>query len=119
MALDRDPACEPCGETLADVRLQVAANCLLGGAYLDSGEYRRAEDLFRTVVASLNDDLTRDRCGLYMFPAVLSRAWLARALAECGAFDQGIVYGKEALRIAEALGHSYSLIQAFRHLGYL
>jgi tetratricopeptide (TPR) repeat protein len=54
-----------------------------------------------------------------MFPAVLSRAWLARALAECGAFDQGIVYGKEALRIAEALGHSFSLIQAFRHLGHL
>jgi len=106
-------------ETLADGRLQVAASCLLGTAYFDSGEYRRAEDVLRTVVASLDDDLARDPCGLHIFPAVLSRAWLARALAECGAFDQGIVCGKEALRIAEALGHSYSLTQVFRHFGYL
>ena len=106
-------------EPPADVRLQLAANCLLGAAHFDSGEYRRAEDVFRTVVVSLDDDLTRDRCGLHMFPAVLSRAWLARALAECGAFDQGIVYGTEGLRIAEALGHSYSVSQAFRHLGHL
>jgi tetratricopeptide (TPR) repeat protein len=107
------------GETLADIRLQVAANFLLGGACLDSGEYRRAAAMFRTAVASLDDDLTRDRCGLFGYPAVLSRAYLARALTECGAFDQGIVVGKEALRIAETLGHSVSLIQAFRFLGYL
>jgi class 3 adenylate cyclase/tetratricopeptide (TPR) repeat protein len=106
-------------ETPGDVRLQVAANCLLGTAHFDSGDYRRAEGVFRTVVASLEDDLTRDRCGLYIFPAVLSRVWLARALAECGAFDQGVVHGRDALRLAEALGHSVSLIQAFRHLGYL
>ena len=106
-------------ETLADVRLQVAANFLLGGAYLDSGEHRRAEAMFRAVVASLDDDLTRDLCGLQTFPAVLSRAYLARALAECGAFDQGIEFEKEALRIAETLGHSPSLMQAFRHVGYL
>jgi tetratricopeptide (TPR) repeat protein len=106
-------------ETLEDGRLQVAASCLLGTAYFDSGEYRRAEDVLRTVVASLDDDLARDPCSLHIFPAVLSRAWLARALAECGALDQGIVCGKEALRIAEALGHSYSLTQVFRHFGYL
>jgi tetratricopeptide (TPR) repeat protein len=106
-------------ETLADRRLRVAASCLLGTAYFDSGEYRRAEEVFRTVVALLDDDLTHDPCGVHVFPAVLSRAWLARALAERGVFDQGIEYGKEAIRIAEALGHSYSVAQAIRHLAYL
>jgi tetratricopeptide (TPR) repeat protein len=106
-------------EMLADGRLQVAANCLLGAAHLDSGEYRRADAVFRTVVASLDDKLTRDHCGLHMFPAVFSRVYGARALAECGAFEQGIGYGKDALRLAESLGHSFSLIQAFRHVGYL
>jgi tetratricopeptide (TPR) repeat protein len=106
-------------ETLADRRLRVAARCLLGTSYFDSGEYRRAEDVLRTAVASLDDDLTHDPCNWHVFPAVQSRAWLARALAECGAFDQGIVFGKEALRIAEAIGHSYSLAQAIRNLAYL
>jgi tetratricopeptide (TPR) repeat protein len=106
-------------ETLTDRRLQVAASCLLGTAYFDSGEYRRADDVLRTAMASLDDDLTHDPCGLHVFPAVLSRAWLARALAERGVFDQGIVFGQEALRIAEALGHTYSLAQAIRNCAYL
>jgi tetratricopeptide (TPR) repeat protein len=106
-------------EKLADVRLQVAANCLLGAAHLDSGEYRQADAVFHTVVASVDQELTRDHCGLHIFPAVFSRIYGARALAECRAFEQGIGYGKDALRIAESLGHSSSLIQTFRHVGYL
>src|SRR5262249_18543085 len=106
-------------ESPRDARLQVAANCLLGAAYLDSGGYRRADAVFRTVVASLDNDLTRDRCGLHAFPAVFSRIHRMRALAECGAFEEGIGCGKEAFGIAESLGHSFSLIQTFRHMGYL
>jgi class 3 adenylate cyclase/tetratricopeptide (TPR) repeat protein len=109
------------GQTLADVPLQVAATFLLGTACIDVGDYRRAEDLLGEVVRSLDGDLARERCGLYGFPVVLSRSWLMRALAERGAFTQGVTYGQEAIRLAEALGHAggASLGLALWQLGYL
>ena len=107
------------GQTLADVRLQVAATYLLGTACVDAGDYRRAEDLLGEVVQSLHDDLARERCGLFSFPAAMARAWLTRALAERGAFTQGLVCGQDAIRIAEALGQAAGVTYALWQLGYL
>ena len=53
------------------------------------------------------------------FPLSLSRAYLARALAERGVFDEGDAHGHEAIRIAEALDHPFSLIWACLGLAYL
>ena len=58
----------------------------------------------------LSGDRSRDRCGLTGFPAAMAAGYLAWALAERGAFDEGIVYGQEGLRLAEALDHPYSWI---------
>jgi predicted ATPase/class 3 adenylate cyclase len=107
------------GQTLADVPLQVAATYLLGTACIDFGDYRGAESLLAEVVRSLEGDLARERCGLFGFPAVMSRAWLTRALAERGAFAQGLVYGQDAIRLAEALGHLHSMSYACWLVGYL
>ncbi len=52
-------------------------------------------------------------------PAVNSRAWLARCLAELGAFPEGIAHGEEAVRIAEAVDHPNSLIHAYLGVGFL
>lgn len=60
----------------------------------------------------LQGDQTRERFGLAASPAVLSRAYLARALAERGVFDEGDAHGKEAIRIAEAINHPFSLVNA-------
>lgn len=60
----------------------------------------------------LQGDQTRKRFGLASFPAVLSRAYLARTLAERGVFDEGDAHGQEAIQIAEALNHPFSLINA-------
>jgi tetratricopeptide (TPR) repeat protein len=49
----------------------------------------------------------------------MSRAYLARTLAERGAFDEGDAHGHEAIRIAEALDHPFSLIHAWLGLAYL
>src|SRR4030095_517414 len=43
-------------DTVGDLALQVAATTYLGAACLTSGDYRQAEDLFRTVVESLDGD---------------------------------------------------------------
>jgi class 3 adenylate cyclase/tetratricopeptide (TPR) repeat protein len=110
---------EAIGETLGDVPLQVAAQYYLVMAFYLSGDYRGTEHLCRRLMQSLQGDRTRERFGVATFPAVLSRAYLARTLAERGAFDEGDPHGHEAIRIAEAVDHPYSLIFACLFLGYL
>ena len=68
---------------------------------------------------SLQGERTHKRFGLAMFPATLSSAYLARTLAERGVFDEGDDHGHEAIRIAEALDHPYSLVIACLGLAYL
>jgi tetratricopeptide (TPR) repeat protein len=67
----------------------------------------------------LEGDRTRERFGVAVFPAVESRAYLARTLADRGVFDEGDDHGQEALRIAETLDHPFSLIFACLFLAYL
>jgi len=66
----------------------------------------------RSNVESLAGDLLRECFDLTSLPAVVSRAWLVRCLAELGAFPEGIVHGAEAVRIAEMVDHPNSLIHA-------
>jgi class 3 adenylate cyclase/tetratricopeptide (TPR) repeat protein len=99
-------------DTLGDFPLQVGANHYAGTDCLTSGDYRQAGTFLRKVVQLLEGDRHRDRCGLAGFPAAMSRGYLAWALAEGGAFDEGIVHGREGLRVAEALDHPYSWIVA-------
>jgi tetratricopeptide (TPR) repeat protein len=106
-------------ENLGDFRLEAAANFYLGCAHITAGEYRRAEDLFLKIVRSLPGDLSRERCGLPFFPAVISLSWLVWSLAERGEFNEGIVHGREGTRVAEALDHPFSLAHIAYDLGYL
>jgi tetratricopeptide (TPR) repeat protein len=99
-------------EALGDVPLQIGATHYLGAICLTSGNYRPAEAFLQNVVHLLGDDRSRDRCGLTGFPAAMARGWLAWVLAERGAFEEGIVYGQDGLRLAEALDHPYSWIAA-------
>ena len=48
-----------------------------------------------------------------------SRDILARCLAELGAFTEGLAHGEESLRIAEAVDHPLSLINACYGIGYV
>src|SRR5687767_7281488 len=106
-------------ETLGDVALRVMAQHYLGVAYHILGDHRRAMELLRSNVESLAGDLLRERFGLPSPPSVLSRAWLARGLAELGAFPEGSAHAEEAVRIAEAVDHPNSLILAYRGVGWL
>jgi class 3 adenylate cyclase/tetratricopeptide (TPR) repeat protein len=106
-------------ETLGDFTLQVTATHYLGVAYHTLGDQRRAMGLLRSNVESLAGDLLRERLGLTALPAVLSRHWLARCLAEMGAFPEGSAHAEEALRIAEAVDHPHSLIHGYLAVGFL
>jgi class 3 adenylate cyclase/tetratricopeptide (TPR) repeat protein len=104
---------------LGDAPLQIAARYYLAAAAHLSGDYRGAEHLCRQLMHSLPDQPTRERFGLVVSPAVFSRAQLARALAERGVFDEGDAHGQEAIRIAEALDHPFSVVVGCLDLAYL
>jgi class 3 adenylate cyclase/tetratricopeptide (TPR) repeat protein len=97
-------------ETLGDSSLQAVANYYAGAACFASTDYRDAESFLRRSLHSLEGDLSRERFGLAGFPAVMARWLLASSLAERGEFAEGLVHGREGLRIAEETRHPYSLI---------
>ncbi|HEV8441151.1 MAG TPA: AAA family ATPase [Methylomirabilota bacterium] len=102
---------------VGDVRLQVVANAYLGQAEYRAGEYRPAADRLRWCVASLTGDLVRERLGQAALPAVYARTLLASSLAELGEFPEGTARADEALQIATALDHPFSLGLAFHGTG--
>jgi len=110
---------EAIGASLRDVPLQVAGgyyHVWLGNL---SGDYHGTERRCRSLINALPGDLSRNRFGLVAYPAVVARAFLARALAELGMFDEGREHGDEAVRLAESLDHQFSLIWACLNLGRL
>jgi tetratricopeptide (TPR) repeat protein len=102
-----------------DVGLKVMANLYLGLILYAQGHYRQAIDLLRKTVAALQGKLLRERLGQTGIPAVISRAWLSRCLAELGAFPEGIAIGEEGVRIAEAADQPFSLAHAYLGMGFL
>jgi tetratricopeptide (TPR) repeat protein len=110
---------ETIAETLGDVPLQIAAQFYLAASSNLSGDYRATEHVCRTLMQLLHDQQTRERFGLAVFPTVMSRAQLARALTERGIFDEGDAHGQEAIRIAEALDHPFSVVVGCLELAYL
>jgi class 3 adenylate cyclase/tetratricopeptide (TPR) repeat protein len=111
---------EAIGRALGDGPLQIAAQYYFILARHLSGDLHGTERVCRNLIESLEGERSRERFRLAVFPAVMSRAYLARALAEHGAFDEGEALGHEAIRMAEALDHPFSLVFAsFVGLGYV
>ena len=118
-AAERAAAAQTLGDALGDSSLRIAAEFQLGAASFSLGDHRRAVDAFRRIARSLDDDLNRRHVGYPEFPAVVARAWLAQSLAELGEFDEGIAFGEEGIRLAEALDHAMSLAYACTRLAHL
>jgi tetratricopeptide (TPR) repeat protein len=102
-----------------DVVLHALANQFLGTAYEFQGNYRRAINCFREVVASLDGARRRKRFGQVNLPAVTSHIRLAECYAELGMFAEGRALVAEGLRIAEEVNHPGSLIWAYYGIGLL
>jgi tetratricopeptide (TPR) repeat protein len=110
---------EAIGQTLGDESLQVAAQYYRLIACHLAGDYRGTEQGCRHLMDSLRGDRTHERFGLAILPAVACRAYLARALAERGLFEEGDAHGHEAIRIAQALDHPLSVVWACLGQAYL
>jgi tetratricopeptide (TPR) repeat protein len=99
--------------------LLALAHQYLGIAYQRQGDYRRAIDCLKQAVAFFDGARRGERFGQAQLPAVLSRTTLARCHAELGMFAEGRTCGEEGLRIAEAVNHPASLMEALRVIGRL
>ena len=106
-------------EQLADFPFRFMAQYHLGTTYLVLGDYRRAIASLRQNVASLSGARLHQRFALAGLPSVVARTWLVWCLAEVGAFAEARARGDEALGIAEAVAHPYSLSMAYYGVGFL
>jgi tetratricopeptide (TPR) repeat protein len=100
-----------------EVVLQALANHYLALGYASQGNYRRAIDCYHQTEVSLEGARCHERFGQLFVPAVLSRADLAWCHAELGTFAEGRALGQEALRIADEVHHTGSLMFAYRGIG--
>jgi tetratricopeptide (TPR) repeat protein len=102
-----------------DSGTHVMANDSLGLVYFLQGDYRQGMDAYRRAMAALEGERRYERFGQVILPAVNSRIYLSLCLAEVGAFAEGITVGEAGLRIAEAVKHPISLVNAYRCVGQL
>jgi class 3 adenylate cyclase/tetratricopeptide (TPR) repeat protein len=102
--------------TLGDRAIEVVATTFLGLTRVAKGEFGDAVRLLERNLA-LDGDLRFERFGAPGIQSVLSRAYLADALAELGRFDEAIGHAEEAVRIAETADHPFSLYNGLFHLG--
>ena len=105
--------------SFSNFSMRVLGSCRLAQAHHALGNYERAADIFRQVLAALQGDLARERFEMAALPSVWARSWLAWTLAELGEFNEGAAVGEEGLAIAVSAEHVYSRFQAFFGLGIL
>ena len=106
-------------DALGDGPLQAEAKLRLGQVHHALGEYSRAIEMLSGPVDTLTGDLLNARFGLPLIFSVGCRTWLARALSELGHFELGLQRADEAVNIAAAAGHTYSLAVAHWSVGHL
>ena len=102
-----------------DAVQQARVHGFLGTVYFSLGDYRRAIDVFRQAIPAYEGELRHERFGGMMIASVRDRLWLLQCCTELGAFAEGIAYGEEAARIAEAAGHLTSAVMTQDRLGLL
>ena len=101
-----------------DRALRMTTQLYLSYAYRSLGGYQEAVTLLNDALGSLATLPAQARLGAAL-PAAALRYSMVLCLTELGQFDDGIRYGQEALHMAEAAGHLFSLHQVCRSLASL
>jgi class 3 adenylate cyclase/tetratricopeptide (TPR) repeat protein len=104
---------------LGDVGLQVLATHGQGQVYLELGDYPRCRAAFEWIVTTLQGDLLYERFGRGNTAAIQGRLFLVRCLNQIGAFAEGLIYGQEALAMAEQSNRPYERVSAYTRVGQL
>lgn len=104
-------------EEANDFDAQIHAQSRLAIFLVNRGEYRRACEIYESILDSLIDQHIDRRFGLAGIASVLCRASAAWNAMELGEFESAIAMGEEGLRIAENANHPFSLVFGYRELG--
>jgi class 3 adenylate cyclase/tetratricopeptide (TPR) repeat protein len=105
---------------LGDLRLRILTTTYLELAHYYRGEYERAVKLATDNLAALPADWVYEYFGGSTAPAsVYDRSWLVTSLAQLGRFAEAAEYEAEAIRLAEATQHAFTVGQAYFAAGTL
>jgi tetratricopeptide (TPR) repeat protein len=104
---------------LGDSRLRILTTSYLDMTHYYRGEYERVVELATDNLAALPADWVYEFFGAAQPISIFDRCWLVMSLAELGRFAQAAAYEAEAIEIAEATQHAYTLGQAYRAAGTL
>ena len=100
-----------------DLATQIVARSYLSLAWQTLGAYPRGIRFARDNLAALGETREQEWFGMALLPAVYTRTSLARSLAEIGEFTEARAVAERGIRVAEAVGHSYSRMFALLGLG--
>jgi class 3 adenylate cyclase/tetratricopeptide (TPR) repeat protein len=103
----------------ADLPLQVNAHFFLGLAYVYACRWRESIVLLNWNVGRLTGALATERFREPGPPAVFSRSYLLRALAEVGQFEEALSQGQEAVRLSELTDFPMCLASTLEGLGFV
>ena len=106
-------------DRLRDTPFWIIANTFLGTAHDARGEYRKAAEVLRKSVEALPDIAIGQDVRVAGLVPVFARIYLVYCLADMGEFREGLAYGDEGTRLAEAANDAYSLIFASCGVGTL
>ena len=102
-------------DELDDLSLRTIISGHLGAALAARGDHHRAAQILSAAVERLRGDLASDTMGTTGIQGVFRRVYLVCSLAELGEFDRALRLAEEAVEIARAANHVYSL--AFSYYG--
>jgi class 3 adenylate cyclase/tetratricopeptide (TPR) repeat protein len=102
-----------------DAVIDVLANTYLGASYYFLGRYERSIECTRRVVALLPLERSHESFGVAIRPAVFARGFLCWSLSEQGHFDEAEDIAREALDLADAVGHPQTVVAGLLSLGTL
>jgi tetratricopeptide (TPR) repeat protein len=98
---------------LGDLRLRILATAYVEQAHYYRGEYARVVELATDNIGALPRDWVYQFFGSSQPPSVHDRARLALSFAHLGRFAEAAEYEAEAIRLAEATHHAYTVALAY------
>jgi tetratricopeptide (TPR) repeat protein len=104
---------------VGDLNLQVPASFFLGEALYSLGDYRQGAAVLKANAELVQGDRRYERFGMTGLPGAFSYGLAGACLAELGEFVEAASAAHEAIRIAEAVNHPFTLAHACTSDGFV
>ena len=104
---------------MGDFAFQVITQNRLSREYYSLGDFRRAISLCKRSMSLIEGKPIGERFGMAGVASVVTPFPLVNSLADLGDLANGIARGEEVVRIAETVGHPFSLVNACLMLSHV